>query len=77
MAPSTSVAGTRRPSKRTTPWPPVKQLSSASICRSITISGWSMSARNMVDDPSSMRAMMIAKPAPVAPVMNHLRPVIT
>jgi hypothetical protein len=55
----------------------VKQLSIASICRSITMAGWSMSARNMVARPSSMRAMTIAKPAPVAPVMNHLRPVMT
>ena len=33
-----------------------------------------MSLRNIVAEPSSMRAMMIAQLAPSAPVMNHLRP---
>ena len=36
-----------------------------------------MSARNIVAAPSSPFAMMIAKPAPSAPVMNHLSPLMT
>ena len=36
-----------------------------------------MSARNIVALPSSSFAMMIAKAAPMAPVMNHLTPLMT
>ena len=39
--------------------------------------GWSMSARNIVAEPSSILAMMMAKAAPTAPVMYILRPLIT
>ena len=39
--------------------------------------GWSMSARNMVARPSSPLAMTMAKPAPTAPVVNHLVPWMT
>ncbi len=47
------------------------------MVRTISIPGWSMSARNIVAAPSSPLAMMMAKPAPSAPVMNHLVPLIT
>ena len=35
-----------------------------------------MSDRNIVAEPSSIFAMMMAKLAPSAPVMNHLLPLI-
>ncbi len=47
-SPSTFSDGTRKSSKRTTAWPPGKQVSSESISRSITMPGLFMSARNMV-----------------------------
>ncbi|MNT50273.1 hypothetical protein D3C72_1871870 [compost metagenome] len=77
ISPSTSLAGTRRFSKRSTAWPPAKQLSSESIMRSRMKPGRSVSVRNMVALPSSMRAMMMQKLAPSAPVMNHFCPLMT
>jgi len=72
-----SAAGTRRSVNRTTAWPPANAWSRLCIVRTISIPGWSMSARNIVAAPSAPFAMMMAKPAPSAPVMNHLVPLIT
>ncbi|MNN52025.1 hypothetical protein D3C81_1666970 [compost metagenome] len=75
-SPRIALAGTRRLSMLTTQWPPGKHESRASMVRSMRMPGLFMSARNMVARPSSSLAMMIARVAPSAPVMNHLRPLI-
>ena len=72
-----SPAGTRRLLNRTTAWPPGNALSRLFMARTTSMPGVSMSARNMVALPSSPFAMMMAKPAPSAPVMNHFIPLMT
>ena len=68
---------TRQSSKTTSAWPPGKARSMASMTRSIRQPGLSASTRNIVAPPRRSRcAMQIAKAAPSAPVMNHLRPLI-
>jgi hypothetical protein len=76
-SPRMSAAGTRRPSKRTTPCPPGKQVSRLPIERSTLMPGALMSDRNIVAPSSSILAITIASVAPAAPVMNHLPPLIT
>ena len=76
-SPRIAFAGTRRPLKRTTPWPPGKQVSSVSRLRSMWMPGALISARNIVAPAPGTIAMMMASVAPSAPVVNHLRPLMT
>ena len=57
-------------------WPPGMELSMVLGTRSMMMAGSGRSTRNM-QAPSSDLAMMIPTLAPTAPVMKHLRPLMT
>lgn len=80
-SPSTASSGTTQSSNTTSQWPPYRLSSRVEMCRTTFVPGFAASTRNMVAPPRSpgspeVRAMQMVKPAPSAPVMNHLRPSI-
>ena len=62
--------------------PPSIDLSTVPTCRTTSTPGVEAGIRNMVAPPAPpgsplVRAMVMKKAAPSAPVMNHLRPLTT
>mmetsp|Transcript_14737 Transcript_14737/g.41212 ORF Transcript_14737/g.41212 Transcript_14737/m.41212 type:complete len:223 (+) Transcript_14737:913-1581(+) len=80
-SPSTASAPTRSSANSKCPWPPVKLASIVSRARLVLMPGASIGERN-IEAPTSapaslkVRAMIMVKAAPSAPVMSHFSPLM-